>query len=51
MNPFLIILILIGFILLWFLLAFAFKPIGKIVEHLYEDVKSVMNDESEDKND
>lgn len=36
--------IIIGIlILLWFLLAFAFRPIGKLFYKLYKDVKEEIN--------
>ena len=49
MNP-----ILIGgafgfAILLWLLLAFAFKPIGAFIEHIWGDAIDAMNDKNEKK--
>ena len=41
-------LLLIAIVLLWFALAFLFKPIGKFFSGLWEDVKREMNLEDED---
>lgn len=49
-NPFLIILILLGAILMWFILSFAFKPIGKFMNKLLGDAIDIINEEeSEEK--
>lgn len=48
MNPLLIILILLGGALLWLLLSFLFRPIGKIGAKLIDDAKSAMSDENEE---
>lgn len=49
-NPFLIILILLGVVLLWFLLAFIFNPIGKIAGRIIGDaIKAINEEEMEEK--
>lgn len=45
LNPFLILLILIGAVLLWFLLVFLFKPIGRITGKIVKDAIETMNEE------
>ena len=47
MNIAFYILLIIGIVLIWFLLAGIFKPIGKWVFGLYKDVEDVMT-ETED---
>lgn len=50
MNPVLIILVLLGGVLLWLLLSFLYRPIGKIVKKLLEKAKESMeDDETENK--
>lgn len=50
MNPVLIILILLGGALLWLLLSFLYRPLGKIAKKLFEDAKESMeDDETENK--
>ena len=50
MNPVFIFLVLLATILLWFLLAFLFKPIGNIISRLVSDVKEAMEiDNTENK--
>ena len=50
LNPFLVILILLGAIILWFLLTFAFKPIGKLTGKIIDDaIKTINEEESEEK--
>lgn len=50
-----IFLVVLATILLWFLLAFLFKPIGNIILHLVKDVEEAMeinkvkDEESEEK--
>ena len=48
MTPVFVLLVIIGAVLLWFLLAFAFKFVGKIGTMLYDDVKDAMNEEDND---
>lgn len=45
MNPVFIILVLIFATLLWFLLSFAFIPLGKFVYRVVKDAFDVMNKE------
>ena len=47
MNPILLIIILIFIVLLWFLLAFAFRPIGKFFKRLFDDAISEINKDDE----
>ena len=47
MNPFLIFLIIIAAIFLWILCSFLYKPIGKLFDLLFKDVKNAIS-ESED---
>ena len=42
MNPIFIFLVFLVTILIWFLLAFLFKPIGKIIIRLIDDVREAM---------
>lgn len=49
MNPFFWMLVLIIAVLLWFLLAFAFRPIGKIFFRLWKDAFDEINKEDEEK--
>lgn len=43
MNPVLVLLILIGSVVLWFLLSFVFRPLGKIVYQIWKDAVDEMN--------
>lgn len=43
--PVFMILVFLGAVLLWFLLAFAFRPLGKVVNKLWSDATSAMFDE------
>ena len=45
MNPVLIILVLLGGSLLWLLLSFLYRPIGKIVKRLFDEAKESMEDD------
>lgn len=47
MNPALILIIIIVFIALWFLLSFAFYPLGKLLHRIYNDAIEEMNREDE----
>ena len=50
MNPFFILLVILGVVILWFLLSFLFKPLGKIVSKVLQDTFNIMNEEeSEEK--
>lgn len=43
MNPVFIFLVLLGVILLWFLLAFAYKPLGKVIYRIGKDAMDEIN--------
>lgn len=43
MNPIFIILVITAGILLWFLLSFAFKPLGKLLIKLWDDASDSIN--------
>ena len=43
MNPIFIILVITAGILLWFLLSFAFKPLGKLLIKLWDDASYSIN--------
>ena len=45
MNPVFVFLVIIGAALLWLLCSFAFRLIGKVVEHLVGNAKKAMDDE------
>lgn len=45
MNPALIILILIGAVVLWFLLSFAFRPLGGLICKIWKNVDESINEE------
>ena len=45
MNPILVILVLLGGFLLWLLLAFAYRPIGKIFKRLADDAQRAMSED------
>jgi len=49
MNPVFWLLIIIGAVLLWFLLAFIFYPLGKFVWRIWSDTSNELK--REDKND
>ncbi len=52
MNPVLIALVLLAAVLLWFLLSFAFKPIGRLFGRLWEDaVDEIKENDKEKEND
>ena len=51
MNPALIILVLIGVVVLWFLLSFVFYPLGKTIYRVYKDAIDEINRKDEDEND
>lgn len=48
MNPVFILLVIIGVVLLWFLLAFAFKPIGNLFYRLGKDAVDQMSDKKDE---
>lgn len=49
MPVFYIIVILLA-ILLWFLLAFMFKPLGKLGHRIWQDAMDAMNEDDENRN-
>lgn len=53
MNPVFVILIILGAVALWFLLSFAFRPIGRFIYRIWKDAVDEINknDESEEKKD
>lgn len=50
MNPVLIILVILLAVALWFLLSFAFKPIGKLFYKIGKEAFDEINDEEVDEN-
>lgn len=49
MNPAFIILMVLAVIAIWFLLSFAFRPIGKVIYRIWKDaVDSIKKEESEE---
>lgn len=46
--PVLMFLIVVGAALLWLLLSFAFKPVGRFAARLVSDAKRAMTEETED---
>ena len=48
--PVFYILVFLAAILLWFLLSFMFKPLGKLGHRLYQDAVDAMNEDDENKN-
>lgn len=50
MNPAFILLVLLGAVVVWFLLSFAFRPIGRFIYRIWRDVvDSINKEESEEK--
>lgn len=47
--PVFYLLALISIVLLWFLIAFLYKPIGKFFMRLFKDSMDAMKEETEDK--
>ena len=50
MNPAFILIVLIVLVALWFLLSFAFKPLGKLLHSIWKDAIDAMNVEDEKEN-
>ena len=50
MNPALLIIIFLTFVLLWFLLAFLYRPIGKLSYKIYKDAIDEITKEDEKEN-
>lgn len=44
MNPALLIILLIVLVVLWFLLSFLFRPMGKLTYRIYKDAVDEMNE-------
>ena len=47
MNPVFMLLVILVAILLWFLLAFAYKPFGKLLHRIGKDAMDEINDNEE----
>ena len=50
MNPALLILIILILIVLWFLLSFLYKPIGKLIHGIWKDAIDIINEDDEKNN-
>lgn len=50
MNPAFILIVLIALVALWFLLSFAFRPLGKFIYRIWKDADDAMNKEDEEEN-
>ena len=48
MNPVFIVLVILAAVILWFLLAFAFKPIGKLCSRIAQDAFDQMSNKNEE---
>lgn len=48
MNPVFIVLVILLAVVLWFLLAFAFKPIGKLCFRIVQDAFDQMSNKNEE---
>ena len=46
MNPVFVFLVIIGVVLLWFLLYWLFRPIGKIAQGVFRRTKDALDDDS-----
>lgn len=44
------ILVILGVVLLWFLLSFMFKPVGKFFHRLYQDAADAINEVDDKEN-
>lgn len=49
MNPAFIIILIIAVVVLWFLLSFLFRPMGKFTYRIYKDAVDEMNKTENDK--
>ena len=47
MNPAFILIVLIVLVALWFLLSFAFRPLGKLLHSIWKDAMDAMDNEDE----
>lgn len=50
MNPALLILIVLILVVLWFLLSFLYKPLGKLVHGIWKDAVDIINEDDEKSN-
>ena len=50
MNPALLILIVLILVVLWFLLSFLYKPLGKLVHSVWKDAVDIINEDDEKSN-
>ena len=50
MNPALLIIVVLSMILLWFLLAFLYRPVGKLFYRIYKDAMDEITKEDEKEN-
>ena len=50
MNPAFILIVLLAVVALWFLLSFAFKPLGKFFYRIWKDAKDAINEEDNAEN-
>ena len=48
MNPALLILVILVLIILWFLLSFLYKPLGKLVHSIWKDAVDIINENDEE---
>lgn len=48
MNPVFIVLVIVIAVLLWFLLAFLYKPLGKLLHRIWKDSMDEINKEDEE---
>ena len=48
MNPALLVLIIIGVILIYLLLSFLYRPIGKFLYRIFKDAENAIKDEEEE---
>ena len=48
MNPAFYILVLLAAFLLWLILSFMYKPLGKFAHRLWKDAKDAMNEEDKE---
>lgn len=44
MNPVLILLIILAAVILWFLLACLYRPVGRLCKRIYDDAMQEMSD-------
>ncbi len=49
MNPVFVVLVILGTILLWFLLSFAFIPLGRLIYRIWKDAIDEMNKREKEK--